>query len=251
MKVPVYDLEGNPVKEIELPRTFSEYVRADVIRKAFRIYLMNNRQPYGTNPRAGKNISAESWGVGYGLARIPRLPNGRGAFAPNTVGGYRAHGPKAEKIWKRHLNKKELRLALRSAISATAIKELVIGRGHKVPEDKQLPIVIVDDIQSIKKTKDLLRVLHNLGLEKDLERAAKRKIRAGKGKMRGRRYKQAKSVLIVVSKYDGIEKSASNIPGVEVSLVKQLNINKLAPGGVPGRLTIYTESALRELGGWP
>jgi len=251
MKVPVYDLEGNPVREVKLPSTFMEYVRTDVIRKAFRIYLMNNRQPYGINPRAGKNIAAESWGVGYGLARIPRLPNGRGAFAPNTVGGYRAHGPRAEKIWKRHINKKELRLALRSALSATAIKELVIGRGHRVPEDKPLPIVVVDDIQGIKRTKDLIKVLQKLGLERDLERASKRKIRAGKGKMRGRRYKQAKSVLIVVSKYEGIERSASNIPGVDVSLVKQLNINKLAPGGVPGRLTIYTESALKELEGWP
>lgn len=251
MKVPVYDLEGNPVKEVKLPKAFMEYVREDVIRKAFRIFMMNNRQPYGNNPRAGKNVAAESWGVGYGLARIPRLPNGRGAFAPNTVGGYRAHGPKAEKIWKRHINKKELRLALRSAISATAIKELVLKRGHRVPEDKALPIVVVDDIQSVKKTKELLKVLNNLGLGDDLERASKRKVRAGKGKMRGRRYKQAKSVLIVVSKYDGIEKSASNIPGVEVSLVKQLNINKLAPGGVPGRLTIFTESALKELEGWP
>jgi len=251
MKVPVYDLEGNVVKEVELPKAFREYVRTDIIRKAFRIFMMNNRQPYGPNPRAGKNVAAESWGVGYGLARVPRLPNGRGAFAPNTVGGYRAHGPKPEKVWKRHINKKELRLALRAALSATALKEFVISRGHRIPEDKALPIVVTDDIQKIKKTKELIKVLKNLGLEDDLERASKKKIRAGIGKMRGRRYKRAKGVLIVVSKYDGIEKSASNIPGVEVSLVKQLNINKLAPGGNPGRLTIFTESALKELEGWP
>ncbi len=250
MKVPVYDLEGNEKGEVELPKAFQEEIRPDVIRKAFKVFMMNNRHPYGAHPLAGKRYAAESWGVGYGRARVPRLSNGRAVLAPMTVGGRRAHPPKVEKNWKRKINVKEKRLALRSALSATRIPELVKARGHRIPDGKPLPIVVVDDFETLNKTKDVLKVLEALGLSEDLARVRK-KIRAGKGKMRGRKYRVPKSLLIVVSKYQGIQYGVSNIPGVDLVPVKHLNISYLAPGGNPGRLTLFTESALKELEGWP
>jgi large subunit ribosomal protein L4e len=84
----------------------------------------------------------------------------------------------------------------------------------------------------------------------DVERVReKTRIRAGKGKMRGRRYVEPKSLLIVVhdEKLDTY-KAFRNLPGVDVVPVSMLSVIHLAPGGVPGRLTIYTKSALEMLG---
>ncbi len=65
--------------------------------------------------------------------------------------------------------------------------------------------------------------------------------------MRGRRYKQRKSLLIVTS---GTElRAARNLAGVDVVTVDQLNVEHLAPGMLAGRMTIWTESALIRLEG--
>jgi large subunit ribosomal protein L4e len=74
-----------------------------------------------------------------------------------------------------------------------------------------------------------------------------RKIRAGKGKYRGRKIKQAVGPLIVVAENKGIMEAARNIPGVEVVTVNNLNAEILAPGTHPGRLTIWTNSAIEKL----
>jgi large subunit ribosomal protein L4e len=65
--------------------------------------------------------------------------------------------------------------------------------------------------------------------------------------MRGRRYKQRKSLLIVTGEFP--LKAAQNLAGVDVVTFDQLNTELLAPGTLPGRLTVFTESALMKLGG--
>lgn len=188
-----------------------------------------------------------------GIARTPRKIMSRsgmrfnwvGAFAPNTVGGRRSHPPKAVKILEKKINKKERKKAIRSAISATIVKELVAKRGHKVPAD--FPFIVDEKIENIEKTKEMIGVLTKLGFGNDLERAQERKVRPGRGKSRGRKYKAKKGVLIVVSNAEKARKAAGNIPGVDVTEAKNLNAELLAPGAVIGRLTLWSRPAVELL----
>ena len=251
MKVNVYDLDGNVKNKTELPEIFETPYRPDVIKKAFWIAMSNKRQSYGADPLAGKRHACEWPGKGRGMARIPRLNGGvgRAVQAPNTVGGRRAHPPKAEKNWKEKINKKERRLAILSGIACTKDVELVKARGHRFDEKITLPVVVDDKFKDLSKTKDVIEVLEKIGVYDDVIRAKNgKKIRAGKGKRRGRKYRVPKSLLIV-SQEGNIHKSARNLPGVDVVEPSQLNIMHLAPGGVAGRLMIITETALKMLGG--
>jgi large subunit ribosomal protein L4e len=199
---------------------------------------------------AGKRTSAESRGTGMAIARVPRQKGGGGtaAFAPGTVGGRQAHPPRSEAKIVKAIPKKEKRLALLSAIAATASKEVVASRGHKIESVPQIPLVVVDSLSELTKTKDVEAVLANLGLLPDICRVREsRKIRAGKGKHRGRKMKQAVGPLIVVAEDKGIADAAGNLPGVDVVAVKDLNAELLAPGTHPGRLTLWTNSALEQL----
>jgi large subunit ribosomal protein L4e len=199
---------------------------------------------------AGKKNTAESRGTGLGIARIPRLKERgqRGAFAPGTVGGRSAHPPEAKKKIKKKIPKKENRLALRSAIAATGSKEIVASRGHIIDEVPDFPLVTVDEIQDLKKTKDVEDTLMNLGVWPDIFRSKEsRKIRAGKGKMRGRKMKQAIGPLLVITKNNGVAEAARNLPGLEIVSVENLNAEVLAPGTHPGRLTVWTNSAFENL----
>ncbi|MCD6109035.1 50S ribosomal protein L4 [Euryarchaeota archaeon ex4484_162] len=252
MKVNIYDLNGEVKNKIELPDIFSHPVRPDVIKKAFDILRANKRQPYGVDPTAGKKHATASAGKGLGVSRVPRLTqigSRRAALAPGTVGGRRAHPPKAEKNWKEKINKKEKQLAIKSALSATKDKNIVKQRGHRFDEKITLPIIIENKFKNLKKTKEVIEVLKKLKVYEDIKRAEEGKhIRAGKGKRRGRKYKIPKSILIISNKGD-IHKSASNIPGLDVITPDQINIEHLAPGGNPGRLTIFTEEAIKQIGG--
>ncbi len=260
MKIPLLNTSKTEIGKIELPQQFSEELREDLIYRAYWVISMNKKQPYGAFPMAGKTYSAyiskrrrAYRGIyGSGSSRTPRkvlTRRGRrlywvGAFAPNTVGGRRAHPPKAEKEWDRKISKKENRKAIRSAISATVVKELV-EKKHKTP--KEYPFAVDDKIESFKKTKEVYETLRKLGFEDELERTAKRKIRAGKGKARGRKYKTKRGLLIVVKDNCELIKSARNIPGIDVAPVNNLNAEILAPGGIPGRLTLWTKGALEKL----
>jgi large subunit ribosomal protein L4e len=265
-KAKVYDLEGKKIKEIELPTVFNTPLRPDVIKRDVLSIQSAKRQPYGRDPMAGKRTSAESWGVGRGVSRVPRVKGtrhhaaNRGAFIPQAVGGRLAFPPRP-RSFKEKINRKERRLAIRSAIAATADSVLVEVRGHVINDIASLPIIVDSGLESIKKTNEVLEVLSNLGLcwlskkeeteggLRDIERAKRResKVRAGKGKKRGRRYKKGTSLLIVYSKDDGIFKAARNISGVDVREVTQLNTELLAPGTHPGRLVVWTESAIEKL----
>ena len=260
MKADVFDLNGKAVGKIELPDVFEEHIREDLIRRAFLSTMSKNVQPYAANVMAGKRTAAHFHGgrpgrtgvsryamIGRDLARLPRLHGKtplhmtwRARFAPQTVKGRQAHPPKVEKVWEEKINKKERKKAIRSAIAATAVKELVLKRGHKASEIKQLPIVLEDDIQKLSKTKELIGLLKRIGLEKEIDRLRIRKIKRGK-------YKRKVGPLFVVKEDKGIGKAASNLTGVDVCNVKNLSVELLAPGASPGRLVIFTKSAIESL----
>ncbi|MFH7882687.1 MAG: 50S ribosomal protein L4, partial [Candidatus Aenigmatarchaeota archaeon] len=198
MEIGVKDLNGEEIERIKLPKIFEEPVREDLILRAFLATMSKKRHPYGSDVMAGKRTSAHYHGLrryrwtmmNREMARLPRI-HGKGIplqmiwqarFVPSARGGRKAHPPKTEKIWEQKINKRERKKAIRSAIAATAIKEFVIKRGHKVEEIKELPIVVDDKIEDVKKTKELVEFLKKIGLEKELERVKKKKVRAGKGK---------------------------------------------------------------------
>jgi len=245
-KIEVFNLEGEPVEAIILPPIFETPLRPDVIKRAFLAVQSRSFQPQGRDVMAGKRTTAESLGVGLGIARVPRIRGTqRARLAPSTVGGRRAHPPVVEKKILKRIPKKEMRLALKSAIAATAMRGVVAARGHRIEEVPCLPLIVVDEIQSLKKTRDVKEAFMLLGLWPDIERVRKSiKIRAGKGKMRGRRYKQAVGPLIVVAEDEGIFKAARNFPGVDIVLARNLNVKLLAPGTHPGRLTLWSKSAI-------
>ncbi|RZN36954.1 MAG: 50S ribosomal protein L4 [Methanosarcinales archaeon] len=249
MKSNVLSLSGSPLREIELPDVFSEAYRPDIIKRAVVAAQANRRQPYGVSAYAGMRTSARSLGSGRGIAQIPRLVNSnQAARVPQTKGGRRAHPPKAEKDWTEKINQKERRLAIRSAIAATTNPELVAARGHRVEADVKLPIIVEDAFESLTKTSEVCKVLELISVWDDVVRAKDgKKIRAGRGKLRGRKYKKPKSVLIVASDYRGIEKAARNISGVDIITCDRLNTEMLAPGTHAGRLIVWTESAISKL----
>jgi large subunit ribosomal protein L4e len=153
-----------------------------------------------------------------------------------------------EKVWEQKINKKERQKAIKSAIAATAEKELVSKRGHKIEDVKQLPIIVDNKIQEIKKTKELVEFLGKIGLGKELERIGKKKIRAGRGKTRGRKYRTKTGPLFVITEDKGISRAVGNLVGSNVCRVENLSTGYLAPGAMPGRITIWTKSAIEKLG---
>ncbi len=248
--VKIFNLQGKPVDKITLPDIFATPLRPDVIKRAVLALQSNRLQPQGRDPMAGKRTSAESRGTGMAMARVPRVKGGggRAAFAPSTVGGRQPHPPRSVKKIVKRIPKKEARLALFSAIAATASKDAVIARGHRIEDAPEIPLIVTDSIEELKKTSELEAVLASLGVLSDLYRVKdSRKIRAGKGKRRGRKMKQAEGPLIVVAENKGILNAASNLPGVDVAMVSNLNVELLAPGTHPGRLTLWTQSAIEQL----
>ena len=241
------------------PTQFDERVRPDIIKRAVLSIQSKNRQQYGTDSEAGlkhvtrwkKRNNAYRSQKGKGRARTPRkivLRRGSqlfgpGAEAPNTRGGRRAHGPTADKEFEEEINDKERRKAIRSGIAASADEEIVSEK-HEYEGDLHLE---TEGIDSVEKTQDLKEELEDLGLEDELERVSVKKVRAGRGTTRGRKYRRKVGPLVVVAEDNGIVQAASNLAGVDVSLVNQLNAEKLAPGTQPGRLVVWDEKALEKL----
>lgn len=253
-RVKVYGLDGKALKTISLPEVFNTPIRNDLIQRAVVAQQSHKFQPKGRDPMAGKRTTAESYGVGHGFARVPRVKgeryhkSGQAAFAPGTVGGRLAHPPTSEKKIEKKINRKERLLALKAAIAATANKEMVIRRGHVFNVRRSLPIVVSDEFEAISKAGETVGIFGKLGVKGDLERVKESvKERAGKGKMRGRRLKHAVGPLIVVAEDKGVSKAVRNLLGVDLAKVYELDVESLAPGTHPGRLTIWSESALKAL----
>jgi large subunit ribosomal protein L4e len=248
--VKIFDLTGKPTGKTTLPAIFATPIRPDIIKRAVLAIQSTRLQPQGRDPMAGKKTSAESRGTGMGISRVPRIKggSGRAAFAPSTVGGRQPHPPKSEKKIVKLIPKKEARFGLFSAIAATASKDIVASRGHRIEDVPQIPLIVTDSIGDLTKTKEVEEALAHLGVLSDTDRVkASRKIRAGKGKHRGRKMKQAVGPLIVVADNKGLFNAAINLPGVAVATVKNLNAEMLAPGTHPGRLTLWTNGAIEQL----
>lgn len=262
MKLPIFNLENRKIGEKEMPAQFKEAYRPDLIKRAVLALQSKERQKYGVSPEAGKRHSSKlsrrrrdyKGSYGLGISRASRkIMNRRGtrffwvgAANPQTRGGRRSHPPKGEKNWEQEINKKENRKAIRSALAATLNKELVEQRGHAIPKD--YPFIIDSSIENLGKTKEAREALERLNFKEELQRDSVKKIRAGKGKFRGRKYQRKKGILIVVGENCPLLKSAKNIPGTEAVTPNQLNAQLLAPGSQPGRITIYTEKAIDKLG---
>jgi len=251
-KVNVYDLKGEVSGEKDLPEAFKAELRLDIIHRAVVAIEANRRQPYAPKPTAGMRHSVETWGKGRGVARVQRMKDSStAAQSPNNVGGRRAHPPKVEKDMTKKVNKKEQALARMSALGATSDPELVRTRGHQFDEELTVPVVVKDDLEELKTTKEAVEALDAIGVYDDVLRAANgKKIRAGRGKMRGRKYKTPRGPLVVLSEAAEGGRGLRNLPGVEVVTPKKLNTSLLAPGGARGRLMIVSEKALDEIGRW-
>lgn len=266
MKVSVFDLQGNIKEKIDLPEVFKEPIREDLILRAFLVTMSKKRQPYGVDIFAGKRTSAHYHGLrridrpevrmmSREMARMARL-HGKvpphmlfvARFVPQARKGREAHPPKVGKVWIQKINKKERKKAIKSAIAATVCKECVLKRGHRIEDLKELPIIVEDKIQELKKTKEVIEFFKKIGLEKELERVKEKKIRAGKGKARGRKYRIKTGPLIVITEDKGISKAVKNLPGTNVCRVENLSTEALAPGAMPGRLAIFSQSAIEKLG---
>ena len=243
MQATIYNLDGEADGEVELPDVFETPVRSDLIAKAVRAAQANRKQDYGSDEYAGLRTPAESFGSGRGQAHVPKQ-DGRARRVPQAVKGRRAHPPKAEKDRSVDINDKERQLAVRSALAATTDAELVAERGHEFDRD-EVPVVVSDDFEDLVKTQDVLELLEALEVDADIERADERKIKAGQGSMRGRKYRRPSSILFVTS--DEPSKAARNLAGVDVATAREVNAEDLAPGTVPGRLTVFTESAIEEV----
>ncbi|WP_293032012.1 50S ribosomal protein L4 [Natronococcus sp.] len=247
MDATVRNLDGSDADTIELPAVFETTYRPDLIARAVRAAQANRKQDYGADEFAGLRTPAESFGSGRGMAHVPRQ-NGRARRVPQTVKGRKGHPPKAEKDQTESINTKERKLAVRSAIAATTDAELVADRGHEFDADLEAPIVVSDEFEDLQRTKEVVDFLEAAGLADDIERADEgRSVRSGRGKTRGRKYKQPKSILFVTSSETGPSRAARNLAGADVTTAAEVNAEDLAPGAQPGRLTVWTESALEEV----
>ena len=245
----IYDVNGEVIGEIELPELFYYPVRKDLINRAFLAAFTAMLQPKGRDPLAGKRTTAYSWGVGYGVARVPRLPRGEARFVVSARKGHIAFPPRPDRNIHEEINKHERAIAIVSALSATARIDLVKARGHVFNVDK-LPLIFVDEVETkYSKTSEVKDFLAKIGVWSDIERSyEKTRIRAGKGKMRGRRYIEPRSMLFILSSYSvSLAKAVRNLPGVDVATPGNLSILHLAPGGVPGRLVAMSRSAIEAI----
>merc|ERR1719411_2458914 len=150
--------------------------------------------------------------------------------------------------WHRRINVNQRRYAMCSAIVATGIPSLVMSKGHRVEEIPEVPLVLSDKVEEVKKTKEAVAVLKRLKAWSDIEKVKNsRRFRAGKGKMRDRRRVQRRGPLVIYNQDNGVWRAFRNIPGITLLNVSRLNLLKVAPGGHMGRFCIWTESAFKQL----
>ncbi|KAK7267599.1 hypothetical protein RIF29_20277 [Crotalaria pallida] len=249
------DMATDATPTVPLPDVMKSSIRPDIVNYVHSNISKNSRQPYAVSRRAGHQTSAESWGTGRAVSRIPRVPGGgthragQGAFGNMCRGGRMFAPTKIWRRWHRKININQKRYAVVSAIAASAVPSLVTARGHRIESVPELPLVVSDSAEGVEKTKEAIKVLKQVGAFPDAEKAKdSRDIRPGKGKMRNRRYISRKGPLIVYGT-EGAKavKAFRNVPGVEVANVERLNLLKLAPGGHLGRFVIWTKSAFEKL----
>jgi len=254
--VGVYSGADNKVTtSVALPAVLAAPIKTDVVQFVFSNMNKNKRQAYAVSKYAGHQTSAESWGTGRAVSRIPRVSGGgthragQAAFGNMCRGGRMFAPTKTWRKWHHKINKNQKRYAVCSALAASALPALVMARGHKIDEISEVPLVVKDNtIVDIEKTAQAVKLLKNLSAYQDVEKAKDSKqLRSGKGKMRNRRYTMRKGPLIVYDQKAPLIKAFRNLPGVELCPVNSLNLLQLAPGGHVGRFIIWTQGAFQKL----
>ena len=255
--VSVYSKSGASeiVDSVPLPAVFTAPIRDDIVQFVHANMNKNRRQAHGVFHKAGMQHSAESWGTGRAVARIPRIGgsgtsrSGQGAFGNMCRKGRMFAPLKTYRRWHRKINLNQKRHAFASAVAATAVTPLVLARGHRVMEAPELPLVVKD--LNVDTTKALLTCLKNLGASEDLKRCRdSKRVRIGQGKMRNSRYVLRRGPLIVYGEEnESVKRTARNLPGVDFVNVHRLNLLQLAPGGHLGRFVIWTQEAFKALNG--
>ncbi|NCO11544.1 50S ribosomal protein L4 [Candidatus Pacearchaeota archaeon CG_4_9_14_0_2_um_filter_39_13] len=255
MKATLYDTKGKKKSEIEMPKIFDQKVREDIVAKYFEMEKFI--QPYSPGPESGKRHSASGtishqrhrWGghYGKGISRIPRKTMWKrgtqffwiGAEVASVRGGRRAHPPKGIGKEKR-LNKKETKIAFGSGFAATCDSKWIMKRYETLKKmDSKVPVVIESKIDGMK-TKDMIVLLKSIFGEAFGLVLKKKELRSGKGSRRGRKYKSTAGLLLVKGSDEKIK-----MKGIEIKDTFDVKISDLYP---LGRLTVYTEKALAELG---
>jgi large subunit ribosomal protein L4e len=254
--ISVYQFDEPSQKKctVPMPTALAMPLRPDLVRYVHTNMSKNKRQAYAVGHKVGYETAAESWGTGRAVARIPRVPGGgthragQAAFGNQARGGGMFCPTKTWRRWHRRVNVTQKRHAVVSALAASSLPPLVMARGHRIGEVAELPLVVSDGMESVQKTKTAVEALKKLGCGEELQRVIdSKKVRAGKGKMRNRRYTMRRGPLIIYNEDNGIVRSFRNIPGVETACVTRLNLLKLAPGGNFGRFIIWTEGALKKI----
>mmetsp|Transcript_32363 Transcript_32363/g.103186 ORF Transcript_32363/g.103186 Transcript_32363/m.103186 type:complete len:399 (+) Transcript_32363:1940-3136(+) len=253
-QVTVYSSAGEATTQVGLPGVFRAPIRPDLVEFVHTQMAKNGRQAYAVSMKAGHQTSAESWGTGRAVSRIPRVQgggtqrSGQGAFGNMCRSGRMFAPTKTWRKWHRKINLQQRRYAVSSAVAASASTPLVMARGHKITEVPELPLVVANEEDAIAKTKEAVAMFEALGCRADLDHAEhSKKLRAGKGKMRNRRYTLRKGPLVVYDDEANLAKAVRNLPGVELCRVDRLNLLLLAPGGHLGRLVVWTEKAFKKL----
>ncbi|KAF1360940.1 hypothetical protein EJ07DRAFT_154838 [Lizonia empirigonia] len=259
--VTVISPKGESSKEtIAVPNVFKAPIRPDIVHSVHTGMNKNRRQPYAVSEKAGHQTSAESWGTGRAVARIPRVSGGgthragQAAFGNMCRSGRMFAPTKVWRKWHQKINLNQKRFATASALAASGSPALLLARGHAISTVPEVPLVVSSTAfadGAIKKTSAAVALLKAVGAGADIEKAKNsRKVRAGKGKMRGRRHKQRRGPLVIYNpEEDGkdLVLAFRNIPGVETSSVYSLNLLQLAPGGHLGRFVVWSSSAFSAL----
>jgi len=247
--------DGTKTGQVKTPVVFTAPVRIDVVQHVHRDISKNSRQPYAVSKKAGHQTSAESWGTGRAVARIPRVPGGgthragQGAYGNMCRGGRMFAPTKTYRRWHRKVNKNQRRFALVSALAASSSTALVMARGHRIENVPEIPLVVSNEtIVDVAKTQAAIKILKALSAYTDVERTTNsRKIRPGKGKGRNRRHINRRGPLIIYDQKSSLCYAFRNLVGVDLCSVNRLSLLLLAPGGHLGRFCIWTKGALERL----
>jgi len=242
-------------KQLNMPEVFLAPIRPDIVQFVHTNMRKNKRQAYAVMDGAGGQHSAESWGTGRAVSRVPRVKGGGTSGAGQATFGNmcrsaRMYNPtRTWRKWHRKINTNQKRYAVASALAATALPSLVLARGHKVNDVAEIPLVVGEEVEKLQRTKQAIAALKAVGAYDDIEKAKNsRKLRVGKGKMRNRRHVQRVGPLVVYAEDNGIVQAMRNLPGVELAHVERLNLLQLAPGGHMGRFIVWTQPAFEKLG---
>jgi len=253
-QVSVQKANGEAAGQCVMPSVFLSPIRPDIVQFVHTNMRKNARQAYAVSEGAGHQHSAESWGTGRAVSRIPRVSGGgtsragQAAFGNMCRSGRMFNPTRTFRKWHRKINTNQKRYAVASALAASALPSLVLARGHHISDVPEIPLVVNPATESLQRTKQAIAALKEVGAYSDVEKVkASRKLRRGKGKMRNRRHVQRLGPLVVYREDNGIVQAFRNLPGVELAHVDRLNLLQLAPGGHMGRFIVWTENAFTRL----